>query len=133
MAIRKTGQLTLAGVLGDVGSLKKQKFDLETLKSAADVINERLNKSQAEYDKKQKGRGIWGTLGSMAGTAIAVGAGLATGGASTGLLMAYGAGGSLIGGELGRTAGMKARPGDVEISDEYLEIIDYIIKSVYTH
>ena len=123
MAIRKTGQLQLAQALGGAGSAKKQRFDLETLKSASEVINERLKGSQKKYSDKKKKRGLRGTLGSMAGTALAVGAGLATGGASTALLMAYGAGGSLIGGELGRSGGMGFKTGDVEITDDYLTLL----------
>ena len=122
MALKSSSQ-TLGSAFAGVGQAKKVAFDIETLQSAADIINTRLKESQASYSKKKKDRTTGGLLGSMFGTALGVGIGLATGGISNIGLMAAGALGATAGGEAGRSLGMGLDTGDVEMTDEYMELI----------
>ena len=122
MALKSSSQ-TLGSAFAGVGQAKKVAFDIETLQSAADIINTRLKESQASYSTKKKQRTTGGLLGSMFGTALAVGAGLATGGISNIGLAAYGALGSALGGEVGRSSLMGFETGDVEMTEEYMELI----------
>ena len=122
MALKSSSQ-TLGEAFAGVGQAKKIAFDIETLQSAADIINTRLEQSQADYTKKKQKRTTGGFLGSMLGTALGVGIGLATGGIGTIGLMGAGAAGSWAGGEVGRSAAMGFDTGDIEMTEEYMELI----------
>ena len=122
MALKSSSQ-TLGQAFAGVGQAKKIAFDIETLQSAADIINTRLKESQADYTKKKQKRTTGGFLGSMLGTALGVGIGLATGGVGYLGLMGAGAAGSWAGGELGRSAAMGFDTGDIEMTEEYMELI----------
>ena len=123
MALKSSSQ-TLGEAFAGVGQAKKIAFDIETLQSAADIINKRLEQSQADYTKKKQKRTTGGFFGSMLGTALGVGIGLATGGVGYLGLMGAGAAGSWAGGELGRSAAMGFDTGDVEMTEEYMELIE---------
>ena len=122
MALKSSSQ-TLGQAFAGVGQAKKIAFDIETLQSAADIINTRLEQSQADYTKKKQKRTTGGFLGSMLGTALGVGVGLMTGGIGTVGLMGAGAAGSWAGGEIGRSAAMGFDTGDIEMTEEYMELI----------
>ena len=53
MALKSSSQ-TLGEAFAGVGQAKKIAFDIETLQSAADIINTRLEQSQADYTKKKQ-------------------------------------------------------------------------------
>ena len=55
MALKSSSQ-TLGEAFAGVGQAKKIAFDIETLQSAADIINTRLEQSQADYTKKKQKR-----------------------------------------------------------------------------